>query len=165
MAKDKWANVAAITVVESAANTLTFQQLQTGGVLFERRAMIIHRVSYYHSWGVVAASDDAVHMGLTSNNTLGSIVASDPNVIDWVTVRRVDHGTAGSGQHYHTPIDHNFTDLPSGGIIVPAFPLYGFVQGESLAGAQTMRLRIYFTIEELSASEFVELVEAMRVIT
>ncbi len=162
--EDRYPNIASISVVESAANTLTFKRLETGGVLFERRAFLIHQIHYALSAAAIVAAADSVKMGLATNSTITSIDWDDPNVLDWVTMRRLDMGTAASGQLYITPWVRDFATLPGGGLLVPSFPLYGFVEGDSVASAQTSKMRIYFTVKELSPVEYIELVEAMRVV-
>lgn len=164
--EDKYIQYASITTLETAANTLTFGQLQTGGMLFQRRAMIFHRIEY--NFGAVSGFDaeaDLLEMAIVTNNQITSLALSDPNVVHYTSARRVDFGTAASAQLYLMPIPHDFSQLPGGGLIVPAHPIYLAVQGTSLAAAQSVTARIYFTIVELSAQEFVELVEALRIIT
>lgn len=164
--RDQFPQYASLTVSESAANTLTFAQLQTGGILFDRRAFVIHRIEYnFDAATNIAASADSVIMGLAVSNQLAAISQADPNVIDFMQLRRVDFGTAASGQLYTTPWVRDFTDLPGKGIILPSHPLFGYVQGVSSPAAVTLGIKFYYTIMELSAEDFIELVEAMRVIT
>jgi len=163
---DKYVQYATITTTESAASTLTYQQLQTGGMLFERRAMIFHRVEYSSAAiSSLEAEADILEIAITTGNQMVQLALADPNVVHYTTWRRVDFGTAASGSFYESPRVHDFSTLPGGGIIVPAHPIYLAVRGISLGAAQSVTARIYFTIVELSAQEFIELVEAMRIIT
>jgi len=157
-----------LTTVESAANTLTFQQLQTGGQLFEKRALIIHRLDYVLSlatWNLLLATGDLVEFGISLSNLLTTIPITDPNVVDLYQVKRNSDGTAASGWDSHSPLVRDFSMLPGGGLIVPAFPIYGFIRGTSLASPGTMAVRGYFTIKELNPQDYVELIQALRVIT
>lgn len=167
-AQDQFPQLAYLTVTESAANTITFAQLQTGGMLFERRALIIHRVEYYFGTtqlALLTAEADYINTGLSTNSSISGVSINDPNIIDLVLIQREDDGTAATSHRYQAPHVRDFTSLPGGGLLVPAHPLYLFVQGQSLASAANMDCRIYFTTRELSANDFIELVEAMRIIT
>ncbi len=165
---DQFSQYMALTVTESAANTLTFLQVQTGGFLFERRAMIIHRIAYLQSVataGLLLDGSDRLEFGISVNNTLTTVAWTDPNVIDLVQQNVFDIGTPASSQLHEHPIVSDFSSLPGGGLIIPAFPIFGFVRGTSIASAATVVIRAYYTIRELEASEFIELVEASRIIT
>jgi hypothetical protein len=165
---DVFSQYLAITVTESAADTLTFQKVETGGFLFERRAMVIHRIAYAPSvttLGLLDAAADRLEMGLSLSNSLTTIPWTDPNILDLLQIGVVDFGTAASGAISRTPWVTDLSMLPGGGIIVPAYPLYGFVRGTSLGTAAVVVLRAYYTVKELEPTEFVELVEALRVIS
>lgn len=162
--KDRFVQYASLSITESAANTLTYAQLTTGGMLFQRRAMIIHRIEYMLNANDLDAEGDTAAFGLvTSNQSAPGL--GDPNTVDFNIARRLDFGTAASAQMYMNPVMRDFSTLAEGGLIIPAHPIFLFAQGTSLPAALVLTARIYFTIEELSAEEFVELVEALRVIT
>jgi len=157
-----------IQVVESAANTLTYQQLTTGAALFERRAMVIHRLEFNllaSTVGLILDESDYIIFGLSTSGQMTSVDLSDPNVIVYTRRGRSKFGTAASGWDYMMPHIIDWTGLPGGGKIVPAFPVYGFVQGTSLASACTVRIRGAFTAKVLKPEEYIELVEASRIIT
>lgn len=162
---DAFAQVASAQVVETAANTLTFQQLQTGGMLFERRAFNIHRIEYHVNAGALDAEGDTLSFGWCVSNQITAPAANDVNVVDLVVARRADFGTAASGQFYITPIVRDFGVLPGMGFLVPSHPLYLYAVGASLAAAATVTSRFYFTLADLSPEQYIELVEAMRIIT
>lgn len=168
---DAYTQYFGLTVVESGASTLTFQQLQTGGQLFERRAIIIHRVDYViakATQNLLVNLADRLEFGLSLSNLLTTIPITDPNIVDLVQIdyEGIALSTPATNWAYQeAPHVRDFSMLPGGGLIVPAFPLFGFVRGTSLGSAATIALRGYFTVKELAAEEFVELVQALRVIT
>lgn len=162
---DQFVQYASAQVTETAANTLTFQQLQTGGMLFERRAMVFHRIEYAVNVGALDAEADKITFGWITNNQVTAPTLDDPNVIDLNLARRADAGAAASAQFYMDPYIKDFSALPGGGLIVPSHPLYLFAVGDSLASAVTITSRVFFTLKTLSAQDFIELVEALRVIT
>lgn len=162
---DVYVQHAAISVTETAANTLTFQQLTTGGMLFSRQAMVISAIEYDVDLSVIVADDDIITVALVTSNQLSDLLLSDPNVIDMVRFRGDLQGTAGNMNQYQMPYRRDYSNFPGGGVITPAHPIFLAASGTSLGSATLTRCRISFQIVELSAAEFVELVEAMRIIT
>lgn len=168
---DNFANMATITCVESAANTLTYKKLETSFGTFEKIAWVIHRLEYYlYSTATdFNSAGDALQVALMTGNSRTSIIDTgtftDPQVLDIFSFFRADCGVAASGSLYTRPISHDFTALPSGGLIVPPAPLYGAIQGFGMAGAGTIVIRAYYTIKELATDEYWELVEARRLLT
>jgi hypothetical protein len=165
---DLFSQRAYISVTESVAGTLSFQQLTTGAALFERRAMVIHRMRYFWrfpTWNLLLDTSDYLFAGLSTNGTLTSVLPVDPNVIDFHRWQVFENGAPASSEIIETPTVLDFTTLPGGGKIIPAFPVYGFVQGVSLASVVTCDIEFDFTARVLKAEEYIELVEASRVIT
>lgn len=113
--RDAYANVAYGSVTMSAANTLTFSQIQMGVGLFDGRAMCIHRIKYdgtSNSFRELVAATDRAVIGLTTSNRLTSIVdVSDPAVIDKVDLLCI----AANIELIRLPLISDFTMLPGGG--------------------------------------------------
>lgn len=159
---------ATITVTESAANTLTFQQLQTGAALFERRALLMHRIEYIPSMATVNLlldASDIIICGLSTSNSITDLEPSNPNIFDQLQIGMIDIGAVANMQLLFHPIVHDFSTLPGGGMLLPGYPVYGFVKGTSLASACIVRFRFQFTAKVLKPEEYIELVEASRIIT
>lgn len=171
--KDKFANMATISLVESAANTLTFAKLETGIALFEKVAWLISRLEFFlqtRDATNFAASEDAVLWALCASNTMaslaGGVTITNPAVIYGQRIKRIDFGAAASGAMYVDPMIVDFSTMPSGGILVPPNPLYGAIQGSAAPAAMSAFIRIYYTNYALSnADEYWELVESRRVIS
>lgn len=167
MAKDVFSQIAYIHVVESAANTLTFAGLSVFTNVLSQQGMVLHRVEYSLTSATIselAASSDRVSFGLTGSNSLTSTVLSDPEVYDERSVKRQDMGTAGNAILVENPIVADWTMLPGGGKLVPADRLYGYIQGTSLTNPTDMHVRIYFTLLDMSAADYLELAQSMRVL-
>lgn len=166
-AADKWANIGAITVTESAANTLTFQKLESGVSLFEKVAWVIHRIEYRFtaSMTVFADEGDILNVALTANNNMTDITdISNPGIIDFRRFQKFEDGTPATSFFWWFPCVVDFSTLPGGGLIVPPNPLYLAGHGTGLASASTTKCRFYYTTQELKPDEYWELVEARRVI-
>jgi len=171
-ATDKFANIASITLQESAANTLTFAKLETGVALFEKMAWIIHRLEILYSTDIASvfnANADFTLVALCATNQITSIAGgatiTNPAILYGRKFSRVDFGTAASGFVREEPFVVDFSTLPGGGLIVPPNPIYGAIQGNSEAAAALVYLRLYYTQYALAESEYWELVEARRIIS
>lgn len=171
--KESFANMAVITLTESAANTLTYAKLETGIALFEKVAWLISRLEFLlqtRDTTNFAANDDAVLWALLATNTLTTLASGNtiinPAVIYGQRIKRIDMGAAASGNFFVDPQIIDFSTLPGGGILVPPNPLYGAIQGSAAPAAMVGYLRIYYTNYQLSsADDYWELVESRRVIS
>jgi hypothetical protein len=164
---EKWANMATITAIESAANTLTFQKLDTGISLFEKLAWVIHRAIYKIGIAVADFGDtgDYLDYALCATNSMSDITdLANPAIIDWRRFIKIEDGTPATTLFFDTPFIQDFSMLPGGGIIVAPNPLYLAVKGTGLVNAQTVKSRILFTTVQLKPDEYWELVESRRVI-
>jgi hypothetical protein len=166
--KDVFANMAILTVTESAANTLTFKKLETGIGLMEKVAWVINRVEYLVSSLVAATFNgdgDELRFGLSISNAFSAATLNQEAIIDWNNVFRRDLGAAASGALVYQPFIKDFASLPGGGILVPPVPLYAFAVGTGLVSAETVTCRLAYTLRSMSTDEYWELVEARRIIS
>ncbi len=166
--KDLFAQLGYISITESGANTLTFNGLSVFSNILEPKGLIIHRVEYAVPVSAIAlmtAAEDEIAMGLAGDDGLATVALDDAGIYDYKALDRNDFGTAASGVLHVSPLVTDFTKLPGGGILVPADRIYVYVQGAGLASAVTMSARFWFTIKDLSAQEYIELAQALRVLT
>lgn len=162
---DKYVNRASMSVVTSAADTLTFSQLTTGISTFSKQAFVIHRVNWYAANRHLIAQDGAYFQAaITMSNKASGLSLDDPGVLhmqEW----HVDYaGTPANVFHYIEPDVSDFSTLPGGGLIVPANPIFLAVDSVSIGSAITISCRFDFTVIDLKADEYIELVEALRMI-
>lgn len=164
--KDQFSQIGYIKIVESAAGTLTFNGLSVFSNVLSQRGMIIQNVEYLISPGLALldAEGDSIIFGLSGDDSLTGIDISDPEVYDYNKIERIDFGTAGSAQVLRSTFVNDFTGLPGGGMLVPADRLYGYVKGTSLASEVTIYVRFRYTIIDLSAQDYLELAQSMRVL-
>lgn len=163
--RDQYPNRAWFDVTESAANTLTFEQVQTGTQTFSRLAWIISRVEWHcGNLNLLVANDDRIAAAITGSNKMTSIDLSDPAVYAFTEIVPVVYGTAADADLYFEPWAQDFTSMPGGGLIVPSYPLYIAAKGTSLASASHVSARVYFTQIELKPDEYIELSESTRMI-
>lgn len=158
---DKYANVAFGSVTMSAANTLTFSQIQMGVGLFEGKAMILHRVSFRPSFVSVhelAAATDRLVMALTTSNRLSSIIdVTDPSIIG-----NVDLISLGAAiEVVRLPFQIDYSNLPGGGKLLACNPIYAAMWTSGAAAASAMKVDLEFTFVELSPQDYLEVIQSM----
>jgi len=159
---DKYANILYDEVVESAANTLTFENLDIGLSLFDKVGVLIHRLEWMSWPSRLAAASDAIEFGLTTSNSWSAADPSENSIITYHKVQVVDYGTAGNNRIFDTPLVDDFSTLPGTGILTTPRPLYMFVDGANLADVATVKMRMFFTIITLKADEYFELLETRQ---
>lgn len=168
---EMYPNVATIELTESAANTLTYVQLQTGVSMQEKVAWIIHRIEYYLDLlsGTLNTDGDSLTVALLNSNRFTTIASAvtykDPAWIDGAIARRVDLGAAASGFLTIAPMVKDFTNLPGGGMLIPPIPVFGAIQGVGLGAAGHSLMKLFYTVKTLSTDEYWELVEARRTLS
>jgi len=165
--KDMFANMAIVKVTESAATTLTWKKLEVGTSLFEKVAIVLHRVEWSFAAGgsgiaAMAGTGDICYAGIANSNTLSSLQADQEGLIVRKRWSRYDFGTAGSGNFIVEPFVDDFSSLPGGGLIMLPTPFYVGVLGASVAAAFEITARILFTFRELKGEDFLELLQARQ---
>lgn len=164
--RDIFVNQAYLKVIESAANTLTFNQLLTNVSIHEKVAWIISRIDYEYALSAsnFGATNDGLSYGLSTSDAITAATQAISAVIDYNMDRRVDFGTAASGSMFKSIHTKNFADLPGGGLIVPPNPIFMWVMGIALTSAETIEARMFYTVKSLKTEDFWELVEMRRMI-
>lgn len=159
--RDMYSNIALTSVTMSAANTLTFAQLQIAVGMFQGVGMLIHRVLWYpHTTAMreIVASTDALFMALVTNNRLTSIEnILDPSVVSLASI--VGIGVAVESKHL--PIISDFSNLPEGGKLIPANPLFIAASSGGFVSAALVRALIDFSFVSLADKDYLELMQSM----
>jgi len=167
MAKDTYAQLAYISVAESAANTLTITGMSVFSNVLSQQGMMIHRVNYTFpksTWALLAATNDELNFGVCGDDQIDTITLGDARVYDGHSITRQDAGTAANSRDYHSPITVDLSSLPGGGMLVPADRLFGYAQGANLSGAMSVTIRVFFTLLDMGAADYLELAQALRVL-
>lgn len=165
--KDEFSQIGYIQVVQSGANALTFTGITILTSFLANTAMLIHTISYEilaSAFALMTTATDFIAVGLAGSDSLVSTALSDPEVYDSRTLIRNDFGTAASGSLWESPLMTDFTALPGGGVLVPADRIYGWVASSGLASAVSVKMRFRFTVIELTAQQYLELAQALRVL-
>jgi len=156
-ADDRFANVLPVEVVMSAANTLTFAQVETGVSLGTGIGLLIDQINYYIPFGEVSellTSADTIKMAWVNSDALTDLVADERRVIDMVELSQT-LTTSGVIAH-KSPIIHQF--FPPLIRATPRMWLACVTAG--FAGAATVRSRLFFRYIDLNTQEYLELAES-----
>jgi len=163
--QDKYTNMIQASVTQSAANTLTFAEIDLGLTIFQKVGIIINRLEVFPGAGVWAAmpgSGDTFIYAITQSNLIASLSPAENAVVFRYQDYVQSYGTPATVMHYTDPITSDFTNLPGGGLLTTPRPLYAAVDSDSVAATPEIIFRMYFTIIELKADEYFELLESRR---
>lgn len=164
--RESFANKFYGTVTESAANTLTFAEIQTNVDVFAKIAWVLHRLEWNFQVAVgtmFQGNADRVRMAITSSDNITDLELDNPAVIDRADIE-MRESTAVGFSFFYRPFIRDFASLPGGGIIMAPRPLFVGVHGVSLVAAATVEVRGYFTKRDLTADEYLELVDFYRIV-
>lgn len=163
---DSRAQIAAIHLSESAANTLTVALFNFPFSIMDKMALNIHRLEYWPDYASLVGTGDTITMAVICGKSISDIKdQTDPIMVDSFRIQRWDSGTAANANIAVAPYVKNFTQLPGGGLLVPPNPLAFAIKGDSLAAAGAAILRMHYTYLELPTDEYWQLVESRRVIS
>lgn len=164
---DRYANKFYGKVTESAANTLTFDEIPTNVNVFSKEAWVLHRLDWYMrsaDLNLLISEADYINMALTSSNSIASIALDNPSVIDLFRMG-VMFKTAVGVMFHPNPHTRDFSHLPGGGVIIAPRPLYIAIQGVSIAAVAEVEVRGYFSRLEMDADEYLELIDFYRIVS
>lgn len=164
--RDRFANIASLTVLQSAANTLTFGSLNTNMGFLGRRdqalAMVVDEIQYSPVAGALnemTTAGDLIELAITTSSQVTDLSdLTDQRILDFQRLHRVDGGATASFLVQETPFRKQF--FPP--LITAERTLFIAFDSVGLAGAQTCRARILFRVETLTAAELIELSEVFR---
>lgn len=163
---DNFCSQAIFDVTESAANTLTFEKLDTGMSVYDKVGWVIARVEWNiaNVFSKFNTSGDSLEMALTMTNNLAGLDDANPAIIFKRTLIRYDLGTAASGEIKDAILVNDLSTLPGGGILTLPTPLYVGVLGAGLSAAARVVCRIYFKAMSLTEQDYFNLVQARQLL-
>lgn len=166
MPTDKYANQAYVSLIPTL-NTLSFAELATFVSVFEKKAFLISRVEYNFTVNAMLEFDaetDYVNYGLSTSNTFTVVDLSIAQIFDFNRLQLSLHAAGVSSEMIRMPFIKDLSTLPSGGILVPSRPIFIWMKSAGWVTAESVSARIYFTVVDLKADEYWELVEATRLV-
>lgn len=164
---DRFANVAALNLYESATTTQTSAKFSFPFSIMDKMGLLISRIEYWwEGWGGLNSTTDRVIVALTAAAAVTNITnQADPLIIDSASFGRWDAGTPATAALLELPFVKDFSSLPGQGILVAPNPLYVMIQGIGTAAPMGVNVKIFYTYMELGTDEYWQLVESRRVIS
>ncbi|GAI82269.1 unnamed protein product, partial [marine sediment metagenome] len=160
--QDKYANVLTEKITMSAANTLTFQEVNIGLSLFDKAGILISRIEYQPTGGTIAdleTTGDLIGMAVATSDNIANLGVDQAAVVTYKSLIRLDLGTAAAGWIFELPLVQDFSQLPGGGILITPKPWYIAMESGGLAAAGICTVRFFFTVVKLTAEMYFELLE------
>ncbi len=166
MPKDIFANQGYITLTPTL-NTLSFAELASYMSVFEKRALLINRVEYFFSIASLREMDaetDTLYFGLSTSDGFAQASIGEASIFDYNAIVTVLQAAGVSSQLLREPFQKDFSTMPGGGILIPSRPIFLWMHSLGWAAAGSAEARLFFTVKELKAEEYWELVESTRLI-
>lgn len=160
---DEYGNKAIQRITMSAADTLTFQEINFAAGVFQRIALVIHRVRYFVSntgIGLLVTSSDCIWVAVTVTNGINDLSMTHPEIVDLLWLQGYAAGTPASAQPWENGFTHDLSSMPGGGIIVPAMPIYLGMSSVSMGTALNCDVELSFTFKELADADYIELIQS-----
>ncbi len=166
MAEDRFANVFTAEVTNSAANALTFTEMNFGITLRDRVAIVIDTLYFYVSAVTLqqmTTLSDSITCALSVSDQVTDLNdLADRRILAMKSLTRVDFGTAAGGQLIENPMDISFAPPL---IALPNRMFFG-VDTVGLASASVTQLRMHFrTVSITQDQQLVEVLEAFQLST
>lgn len=164
---DKYANKFYGSVVESAANTLTFDEIPTNIDIFSKAAWVLERLEWFIDQtyiNYIGVADDKIQCALTASENISTLALSEPALIDLFELSVYVFGTPATAELVFQPFQRDFTSMNGGGLLVSPRPLFLAVKGTSLANPVTVSCRGYYRQLVLTPAEYLDLVDFYRLL-
>ena len=162
---DKYSNILSEQLTLSAANTLSFSAIDVGLNLFDKIALLVHKIQILVTSGFVTemvAVTDSATWGIVQSNSITTLSLSERACIDVIDYHLNVRGTAGDAELVAQPFERDYSTLPGGGILIAPKPLYFAATSGGWTAALNSTLRMYFTIHKLKDADYLELLESRR---
>lgn len=169
MAKlDQYAQLAYMDVTVPDGGTLTYKLLQIAqaSVQAPKMGLKIHRIAVdFNAFDVRVnnlgtANSYYSTVALTVSNNPTTFSYSQPEVIYAHTRSTILKTAVGFSYGNEAILEKDFTTFPGGGILIPADRLYMGAVSTDLDAAVSYSMRIWYTAVELTAQDYLELVES-----
>lgn len=164
--QDRFANVFTAELTMSAANTLTFIELNFAITLRDRIAIVIDELYIYPDSSAInemTTVNDTMSFALTVSDQVANIATlSDRRILYHTQLRRSDFGTAASGQLFRTPLKESFAPP----LISLPTRMYFAMVTTGLASAAISTLRMHFRTEGITQDQqLIEILESFQLST
>lgn len=163
--QDKYSNILDLNITMSAADTLTFEEIDIGLTLFDKVGLLMARWEFEVSAATsneLQASADELDIAITQSNQITALSLDQNAIVDKIKLKGHSSGAPATLLVLEQPWKKDYTGLPGGGILVAPRPLYIGMNTSGFAAAGYAAIRFYFTIVSLKDAEYFELLESRR---
>lgn len=161
----EFASSFSLSVTESAANTLTFEKIESGLMPLDKVGWVLQKLQFQVSaLQYMNGTGDSITFGICVSNKLTDINPDNSGVIYSRVVQRLDFGAAASASIYDWNYECDLSNLQGGGVLVLPSPLYLAAYGGGLSAASTVLLRAYFFPIVMSDSDYFNLVQSRQIL-
>lgn len=160
---DVYANRSFAELTLSAADTITFQQIRFAVGTFQGIGLLLHRVEYHlraADYQGIVATADRLMFGLTVRDDITTLDPTNQGIISKFEISVNRNATAEAIMHV-TPIVHDFTELPEGGLLIPPNPLFLAGDSSGIGSAAVYRAVLYYTFMQLDDRQSIELLQTL----
>jgi len=163
---DKYANLAALYVLQDVANTVKYTSFNFPFSVMDRIGLIVSRIEYQPTaLQQLDASADTIEVGVSvANNLADPYDVTDARLVDYQTMIRRQDAAPTSSYLERLPIIKDFSTLPGGGLLIAPNPLYAFVHTGGAGAVMGLRVRFWYTWMVMAAEDYWQLVESRRVV-
>jgi len=165
MAEDRFANVFTAAVTMSAADALTWVELNFALNLRDRLAIVIDELYFYLPGATVAlmtTATDTVALAITVSDQVTDVFSTgldDRRILTTMELQRADFGTAAAGQLHVMPLKQSFAPP----LLALPNRMYFGMDTSGLASAGTCILRMHYrTVSISSQDQLIEVLETFQ---
>jgi len=167
--QDNYDQFLTLITTMSAANTLTFSQVNVGISIFDYAAFLISRIEYTLDvssvLGELGAATDVFYAAVCGSDGIADLEVNRPEVYDVLTMGCQVTSAASQGVPVAMPIVHDFSNMSGGGILVPAGNIYFGLDSSGFVGAGGAKARVWYRVKPLDAADYLELAQRLRVLS
>jgi len=163
MAEDRFANIFTASVTMSAANTLTFAELNFGITLRDRIAIVIDQIFIYPSaslYALMTTAADFAAIALTISDSVTDITdLADRRIFTLKFLERADWGTAASASLVEHPYILEFTPP----LIMLPTRVFLAMDTVGLAAVSGCTIRLHYrTVSITQDQQLIEVLESLQ---
>lgn len=137
--------------------------MRFGMGIFTGSALLIHRLEITvpaATLALIDAAGDELELAITNRDDLASLDPQNMNVLAYLKQNFRMPSSVGF-QLWQLPWIADYANLPGGGLLVPANPLFFAMDSATIGAAGVCDLVLYYTVIQLADADWVELVQSL----
>jgi len=160
---DKYSNQLSVTIDQSAADALTFEEIDIGLTVFDKVGLLLQRMQVEINSTTrdnLLTTADVFEVALTQSNSIPTLNMQNAAVIDKIKISMalITSGALPLIQ----PLTRDWSNLGGGGILIVPRPFYIAINSTGFAAAGQATCRLFFQVVTLKPEEYFELLETRQ---